>query len=145
MSSTGRAERYRTLCVVHRPVRASSVAGVRGRDAPASAAPAPLTGPSLVTRGLLGTQQACCASLAWFAVNQSQVHSAEPVAVGRETADEPVQFQVLPGKLSLPCVGRRLASREMLVAPGEDGTVESAPRGEFHSASLGSVFPAPLA
>src|SRR4029078_3736980 len=40
-----------------------------------------------------------------------------------------VQLQVLPGKLALPGVRRRLAVRKVLVAPGERGTLEAAPSG----------------
>src|SRR5262245_60888838 len=64
-------------------------------------------------------------------------HVEEPVPVRWERPDrrrafEAVELQVLPRKLALPRVRQRLAVREVLVAPGEDGTLEPAP---------GRVFP----
>ena len=58
-------------------------------------------------------------------------HVEQPKAVRWEALDgrgalEPVEHQVLPGKLPLPGVGHHLASRGELVAPAEDFALQAA-------------------
>jgi hypothetical protein len=60
----------------------------------------------------------------------------EPVPVRREAAYRgrplvPVELRVLPGKLALPAVRHCLPVGEVLVSPGERGTVEPAARGKL--------------
>src|SRR4029077_7046732 len=57
-------------------------------------------------------------------------HVVEAVAVRRERAHrrrplETVELQVLPGELPLPAVRHGLSIREVLVAPGENGSLEA--------------------
>src|SRR4051794_29370353 len=73
----------------------------------------------------------------------------QAVAVGRERPDrrrpeEAVVEQVLPGELTLPRVRLPAVMDQLVVTPGESGTLESAPGRElpFHLGRQGLAGPA---